>query len=302
MIAAIILAHQNPSQLAKLVASLQHSKVHVLIHLDAKANLNEFQRHLAGLSYHMLNPRHDISWGGFEMVRCTLEALKITIHRNADYSHLALLSGSCMPLVASQQLIDFFDDNPNTAFINSMSIDRMPNGKDRHSLRWHRFGNGQFDLIALPYKQTPWGKSLKVLLQFFIKLCLKREFISLRLVIHAFRKSPKLDPEINIKLGSQWWVLTSESALYIIEFIQNNPEYLEYFQHSKIPDESFFQTLVPFLVQKGLNTSIKPTLTYTSWSTNAPSPEWLDAMTSSERESLVNRGYLFARKFRGNFH
>jgi hypothetical protein len=302
MIAAIILAHQNPSQLAKLVASLQHSKVHVLIHLDAKANLNEFQRHLAGLSYHMLNPRHDISWGGFEMVRSTLEALKIASQRNADYSHLALLSGSCMPLVASQQLVDFFDANPNTAFIDSMSIDRIPDGKDRHSLRWHRFGNGQFDLIALPYKQTPYGKSLKVLLQFFIKLCLKRKFNSLRLIKNAFKKSPELNHEINIKFGSQWWVLTSESVLNILIFLENNPEYLEHFQHSKIPDESFFQTLVPFLVRKGMNTSIKATLTYTSWSTNAPSPEWLDAMTSYERESLANRGYLFARKFRCNYY
>jgi len=264
MVAAIILAHQNPSQLAKLVASLQHSRVHVLIHLDAKANLHEFQPHLTGLSYHILNPRHDISWGGFEMVRCTLEALKFASKRNAAYSHFALLSGSCMPLVNSQRLVNFFDANPKTAFIDSRSIDCIPDGHDRHSLRWHRFGDGQFDLIALPYKQTPWGKSLKVLLQFFSKLCLKRKFNSLTLLQYAFRDSPEFNQEIDIKLGSQWWVLTNQNVLDIISYLENNPKYLTFFEYSKISDESFFQTLVPLLERKGLNTSIKPSLTYTS--------------------------------------
>jgi hypothetical protein len=269
--------------------------------LDSKANQTEFEKHLSGLSFLWLNHRFDISWGGFEMVRCTLEALKTVVNSEINYTHIALLSGSCMPLLASHDIVDFLKAYPNTTFMDCNPVDCIKEGVDRHALQWYRFGRGRFDLTALPYRHTPYKKAMRVLALFCLRLCVKRELKSFKLVNKAFRNAPRLDQGVDVRIGSQWWVLTRNNAVDIIAFLNWNPWFVEYFEYSKIPDESFFQTLLPFLGQQGHNVTIQPSLTYTSWKDSAPSPEWLDSMTIAERESIVKRGYCFARKFKSSF-
>src|SRR5690606_33204878 len=44
--------------------------------------------------------------------------------------------------------------------------------------------------------------------------------------------------------GSQWWSLPHHAILLIINYITKNPEYLQFYKDTYIPDESFFQTIL----------------------------------------------------------
>ena len=44
--------------------------------------------------------------------------------------------------------------------------------------------------------------------------------------------------------GSQWWAFTTSTAKKIIDFITLHPDYLHFHQHTLLPDEIFFHSII----------------------------------------------------------
>lgn len=81
------------------------------------------------------------------------------------------------------------------------------------------------------------------------KTILANKIISILLIILSkiFKKGKYV--ELNGKLqpvyyGSQWFSITLECARYILETLDANPKYINYFKHSMAPDEMFFHTII----------------------------------------------------------
>ena len=94
--------------------------------------------------------------------------------------------------------------------------------------------------------------------------------------------------------GSQWWVLHSNAINYIIEYLAQNPQVLNFFKYTWAPDELLFQTI---LYGSPLVKDIKSlSLWYIDWNTNGP-PKTLD---SDDIDTLLQSKALLARKFDKN--
>ena len=103
----------------------------------------------------------------------------------------------------------------------------------------------------------------------------------------------KLPIDGKLYFGSQWWCLTFECCKYMIDYVDNNPEYLNYFKKTIIPDECFFQTL---FMNSPFSSNYDSNLTYVNWGRNRRSPE---VFTMDDLGLLCDLSgkFFFARKF-----
>ena len=76
-------------------------------------------------------------------------------------------------------------------------------------------------------------------------------------------------PFKQIYYGPTWWALSHDCLTYVLDQIDNNKDYIRFYQTCWCPEESFFQTIIgnsPFFSKCTTN------LAYTDWSSGRPSP------------------------------
>jgi hypothetical protein len=87
----------------------------------------------------------------------------------------------------------------------------------------------------------------------------------------------RLWPKRNFKglepvFGSTWWGLTGDCVTYVLNYINNRPQYAQLYKNSWCPDEEFYHTLIrnsPFHAQAaGFGIDQDPDITYLSDLTN----------------------------------
>lgn len=102
---------------------------------------------------------------------------------------------------------------------------------------------------------------------------------------------------IKIYGGSQWWSFPMRLVDYILEFLDDNPAFIKYFQSVLIPDESFFQTLILNLEEKFIKKNIvNNSLRLIKWDAVYPDTN-PRGLTIGDLELIKNSQELFARKF-----
>lgn len=93
--------------------------------------------------------------------------------------------------------------------------------------------------------------------------------------------------------GSQWWSITNESALYILDYLKSNTSYITFYYNTLIPDESFFQTILlnnEKLSKKVINNNLR----YTDWESG---PAYPKILTINDFKKISQANCIFARKF-----
>ncbi|MEO1652496.1 MAG: beta-1,6-N-acetylglucosaminyltransferase, partial [Bacteroidota bacterium] len=86
--------------------------------------------------------------------------------------------------------------------------------------------------------------------------------------------------------GSTWWGLNRECVDYILDFVDENPEFVKIFKTTAHPDEAFFQTIIANSPYKDY---VKPSLTYAAWpEEEAQSPEII-----KKKELIMFRDHLY---------
>jgi hypothetical protein len=93
--------------------------------------------------------------------------------------------------------------------------------------------------------------------------------------------------------GSQWFCLPKKHVEFILGLLDDHPEIVRFYQHSFIPDEMFFQTLL-------MNSELKDEVVndnkrFIDWNKKCvPTPAIL---LSEDLPRLERSGMFFARKF-----
>jgi len=264
-LAYIILSHQLPNQVARLVGALKDRGDSFFIHIDKRADsqvhhtLHEkFDR---DPNVHFVTP-HACYWGSFGIVEATLEAIRSVLALEGNVDRVLLLSGQDYPIKPRRYIKAFLERQDDQEFIESFAL-TSPNKWTEHTG---------------PYK------GLNRILHWHINFRSRFVHIPIRRALPA-----RLKPHG----GSQWWCLSRSCIEYLHHFIQDNPRVLEYFKHSFIPDELFFQTLVsnsPFA-----DRVTGSSLTYEDW--DAPAPPYPAVLDSTCLSVLAASHKLFARKF-----
>lgn len=264
-LAYLVLAHDRPEQLARVIAGLDPDAT-IVVHIDRwvrRATWLRFRELLAGDSRIHFARRRRCVWGGFGIVAGTIEAARTLLKSGAEFDYVGLISGADYPIVSTEDFHRILAARPGAQHIESFPLDvpnRMTdqgegyNPRDRYMTFWL------------------WLKGRRVKL-----------FTRAR-------------PPSGFRLhgGSQWWWLTGACVRHIIRQIDHRPDVVRFFRHSFIPDEAFFQTLVSNSPYAGDVTGHD--LTFAIW--DRPQPPYPAIIEADDLALARASGKPFARKFR----
>lgn len=278
-IAYLILAHENPEHLRRLIGALSGDAAEFAVHIDRKSDISAF-RGLSTLPNTTLLPkRRSVCWGGFSMVQATLDLIRFA-RSNGSYHRYCLLSGADYPIRSNREIHDTLAASTE----EHICCYPMPGPRDRKSLsrlETFRFegalGRSRVRRVAL--HQTN------------------------RLLSGYKRNYKAVLGDMTPYAGSQWWCLTQDAIDYTLEFVAGNSTFVRFYRHSRIPDEMFFQTI---LGNSAFKARMARNLTYADWSRGIerhPAPltkQHIDRFESADFQIDDEEGEgpcLFARKF-----
>jgi len=232
-IAYLVLAHDCPQQLRKLVDAIQAPWADIFIHIDKKAELGPFIDACAGAPVHFHEPRRKINWGGWGSVQIQLEMLEAA--RSSKYKYYKLLSGHCYPVKSREQvreclerneanLMDFWSVEPRMRACNTVDyphfVDLIP---IENFLREDRFRvRPLYYLLRHPVQILYWG-------------------LFYALIYHAPRLRrlilPKRKRPMPVYGAEMWWCLRHDFVEYLLDFCRNQPRVVRYFRYARPPNE-----------------------------------------------------------------
>src|SRR5262245_33494432 len=123
-IAYLFIAHTNPTLLAKAIRTLSTPDSMFFIHIDKKASLEQFTAVVGGPQVAYCTDRVAVYWGGFSVVRATLNVLRQACSLDGQFDYCVLLSGSDYPLHSGAYIREFLRQRQGDQF---MSLVPMPN-------------------------------------------------------------------------------------------------------------------------------------------------------------------------------
>jgi len=261
-LAHLILAHNNPFQLERLIKRLSTNRADVYIHLDKKTSVSEFM-HLSLLpNVFFIANRTDIGWGNYSMVDGTIKSFTEILQTNIKYSHINLLSGHDYLLKPARDLENFLFENTAKNYLEYLSIN---NEWQESKERITKYNLGD---LKIPFK-----------------------YILQKWVNQLF--PDRTIPNQMEPFGrSQWMTLTPQAIKYIIEYLKNNPKALRFFKRTWGVDEVIFQTI---LLNSPLKDSIiNNNLRFIEFEKNAVNPK---VLTQADAKNLLDSGKFIARKF-----
>jgi hypothetical protein len=260
-VAYIILAHQYPQQLLRLVQRLEHPAFDCWIHLDDKCRIAEYKEVFEIKNVFAVQTRLGLSWGHFNIVQAMINCLKESFNSIEDYNYFIFLSGMDYPLHSPVIFLNYLKDHAGNEFIGNRPL----NESQQNMIR---ITNYHFNNLSHPF-----GK------------------ITERIANKIFPKR-KFPYPFEIRKGPQWMTLSRAAVAYILDFIFRNPTYSAWFKFVLAPDEFFFQTILynsPF--REKMKNHI---FHYIDWSEQKKSPKTL---TIEDKEKLLASPLFFARKF-----
>ena len=268
-IAFLITAYSNYSHLLKLIDALAEGENTFYVHIDKKSKLPE---DLIARDRVKLLHRINVWWGGWSHQAAILELMKESSKGTFDY--YVLLSGTDYPIRPNKFLYDKLEEGGE--YINI--IKGFQSHKPERRIKNFHFDN--FDRRDLKSRRT-------------------RFFLFLERKIRRFYTKEDY-PFSQIYHGSTWWALSQRTVGYILDFTENNPDFVNFFKTSWCPEEAYIPTIIgnsPILKE------CKTNLTYTDWDSE-PAPAVLNRehIELFEKKSDFEGVYgiykpFFARKF-----
>jgi len=272
-VAFLVLAHDQPAHLARLVGALAGDGVRFFVHVDGKIDVEPFRARLGGRAdVVFVADRVAVHWGGFSLVRATLALLDAAAGSFARY---CLLSGADYPIKPRAEVLAALDDERGEWLHVGRTLG--PGEPQRvYVERWH-----WNDAPLLNPREVPAGavarrarRLLRPLVARLVAALPPRRFPG-GLVPHK---------------GSQWWALSRGSVAWMRAWLRAHPEYVRFHEHVHCADEIFFHSLVmasPFAGEVGARRSH-----YVDWVDDRPR-----VLDERDWPALAASPALFARKF-----
>lgn len=277
-IAYCLLVHKNPKQVSRVIKSIYSSSDFFYVNVfgnnstkeDWKKELKEFESDNFFVIF-----KYAKAWGTFQLVNAMLDSMKK--FACFDYDYFINLSGQCYPLKSINSIKKFLHSK-NFAYMQEFKLPW---------LGWA--GRGGLDRLEYSYYRNPFFILRDILLN---KMSGSSKYDTRRF-IRLPRKNKQLPYNIEPYGGATWFCLTKKHVDYILEYLKNKPDLLDFFRHTLYPDEIFFQTIIMNSPLK--DSVVNDNLRYIDWSKKGvPLPA---VLTIDDADSLLNSSKLFARKF-----
>jgi hypothetical protein len=275
-IAYLILAHNTPKHVQRLVSALSTSSSSFFIHVDRKSSLAEF----AGIrgDVHFTAKRVSVFWGDFSQVEAILVLIRAALADRRGFDRFVLLSGADYPIRPAAYLEAFFASNPDKEFIN---------------------------LVQMPSEAA--SKPISRLTRYWLRPSTPRPLRAVQRLLMIARVLPRNRDykacfgDLVPYAGSTWWALSRGACEQIVGFADRETKVARFYRNTHCPDESFFQTV---LGNSSFRTKVARNITYTDWSAGGRSPANLSEkhipilQAHPSADDVYGAGQLlFARKF-----
>jgi hypothetical protein len=261
-IAHLLLAHNNPHQLLKLVRRLTYADDAVYIHLDKKVPMEQYLYLKTLNNVFFIIDRVQVTWGANSIVTATINSFQHIINTGINYDYVNLLSGSDYPLQQPEHIHEFFVKNSGKAFMSYMPI------LDEWKEAVPRITNYHF---------TDFSFTGRFMVQKLVNKILPKRTM----------------PNKLIPVGhSQWFTVPTECIAYILNYWKQHANFRRFIKLTWGPDEFVFQTILynsPYHDQM-VNDNVR----LIDWSAGGASPK---TFTLADKDILLSSNKLFARKF-----
>jgi hypothetical protein len=261
-LAHLILAHNHPSQLVRLVRSLSSPNADIYIHLDKKADPEEFAAIKTIPNTYFVKKNVRLAWCEYSTIQGTLNGMEQILATGITYSHINLLSGNDYPLQNAADIQEFLFSNPDKTY---MWYDLIFNDWQDGQRRMKKYCFGDYGFR---------GRYI---------------FQALANMVLPDRRLPK---GLKAYGRSQWLTITPACAAYVIYFIKANPSVERFFRMTWAVDEVFFQTILcnsPSLRKNIVNDNLRYIVLNEEYRPKT--------LTIADAETLTASGKFYGRKF-----
>jgi len=296
-VAFLIMAHHHPEHLRRLLHRLEDARVFFFVHVDGKSELTPFLEAVKGIrNCAIIKERKKVYWMGFSMVEAQRCLMEVALSHGERFKYYILLTGVNYPIKSIAAILDFLDQN-SVEFIKHFAL--SDNEDWLHKIE--RFHVLDFPLLNRREVFRTTRSAILCLPIYLLFRCLQR-------VLPSRRYLKGLTPHG----GSAHWALTHECVKHIVQFLNQEKEFLAFYRFTHAPDEMVFHTIIlnskfAANVAPHSETRLWPrnrrskhvreyglTLTYDDWDRSREGPAILD---ERDLDKLLCSGKLFARKF-----
>ena len=218
--AFLILAHEDPENLRRLIHALDDPHFDIYVHVSANAALEDFRFETYQLHHsplRVLDERIRTYWGDISLVDAML-ALYRRAFEAGEYDRYITLSGLDYPLKSNEGILKALSD-PGREFISA-----RPLGKDL-AFKIQGIYIWKYHLLARIARHL---------------VC------NYHIPMHASKlKIRKGDTKRSrVYFSSQWHALSGECVGYMLKTLEENPHIRRFFRFAYAPDELLIPTIV----------------------------------------------------------
>lgn len=260
-----IMAHDNWSQLQKLIDQIDDVRNDIFLHIDTMAQ-NEFIKY-GGVKtkksklFVIENPVK-VEWSDISLSDAEVTLFEKVLENRVCYQYIHLLSGSDLPLMSQNDIHELFNER-NEEFID---IDYNPKFKKRIKY-YHFFVRGRRD-----NRFRDMTRRLLLLPQW--------------LIVDRLKNMP-----INYVHGSEWCSLTLNA---VREIVSKYSKYRWIFEKTTCSDEHYKQMILA-AADKPFKFAKEGSLRYVRFDHRKASPR---IITIKDYDEMLNTDCVFARKFK----
>lgn len=220
--AYLIIAHDQFKLLKKLLELLDSENSDIYIHIDKKAQEKDISNCLVNVKKSKVKQiqSYSVNWGGYSLVKCTLELLKESTRTHHDYYHL--ISGHDLPIKTHSEFDRFLELNYGKEFIHYAKEDEIVRCNVIDRIQYFHWFQENLKCKNCPKK--------------VISTILKNITLSIQRIFRI-----KREIEHSLQFGSQWFSITENCAKYIV---QQEEEIEKVFKYTRCSDEMFIQMIV----------------------------------------------------------
>ncbi|MGN0131992.1 MAG: beta-1,6-N-acetylglucosaminyltransferase [Lachnospiraceae bacterium] len=250
----------------------------VFIHVDKKSKeigSGELEKLNALPGCHAVST-YSIAWGGYTHIQAILRLMEMAVSRE-EISYIHLLTGEDFPVVSPKRLHEKFteDEHIYLSYIEEQDFNEAVRK------RYYYYNLFQNRNVKNP-----------ILWQF------QNLTVGLQKILGIRRKS--LGEFRQIYKGLVYMSMPKETAMDILQYVNNHPEYEKALYYCQIPEEFFFHTLLlneDFCGGKWKPLIVDKELRYMNWERgDGGSPVYLE---ENDYDEIAVGDYCFARKFHG---
>lgn len=260
-IAHLILTYTDPKQTERMIKSMEHKDFDFYIHVDKKFDINPHLFLKSIPNVYFINNRVDVKWAGYNTVKATFECIKEIVNTGIKYDFINFLSGQDYPLKSADEMMLFFSKNIGKEFLSYRDI------------------------------KNDWKEGLIRMEKYFLSNYSFKGKNTIENIVNYIMPKRKMPYNLHPYGKSMFWMLSPETAMYVVNKVEQDKKLINFFSLCWASDEFVFQTIL-------LNSSLKHKVVnnnyrYIDWSLGGANPKVLD---ETDFEKIKEADMLFTRK------